>query len=186
MADPVIRRIRALLGQGLVGLVPAAPTSPSGKFLDATGGWSTPAGGGASTHSSLAGLRWVGSGHTDTAYSIPWFVAAGAAATFGVGSLGQFLGSAGLTPSWSIPTVAGDASGTIAAVQVDKARGLRETSGPTTLVIGAVADGQTLKRVGSTVVGAWIALAYVTAPMAEIDAPGSLLGSYTTAAGAVA
>ena len=80
---------------------------------------------------------------------------------------------------------AGPGSGSQAATVV-KARGLRETSGPTTLTMGAVADGQTLKRVGSTVVGAWIALAYATAPMVEIDAPGSLLGSYTTAAGAVA
>ena len=105
MADPVIRRIRALLGQGLGGLVPVAPASPAGKFLNAAGDWATPAGGGgASTHSSLTGLRWVGAGHTDTAYSIPWFVASGAAATFGVGAIGQFLGSAGLTPSWSIPS----------------------------------------------------------------------------------
>lgn len=32
-------------------------------------------------------------------------------------------------------------------------RGLRETSGPTALTLGSVADGQFLKRVGSTVVG---------------------------------
>jgi hypothetical protein len=105
--DPLIRRVRAILGQGLGGLVPVAPTSPAGKFLDAGGGWSVPAGGGgggASTHSSLAGLRWVGSGHTDAAYSIPWFAASGAAATLGVGSVGQFLGSAGLTPSWATPS----------------------------------------------------------------------------------
>jgi len=44
---------------------------------------------------------------------------------------------------------------------VTQARGLRETSGPTTLTLGAVADGQVLKRSGSTVVGAWLALALV-------------------------
>lgn len=65
-------------------------------------------------------------------------------------------------------------------------RGLRETAGPTNLTMGAVADGQTLKRVGSTIVGAWVALAYATSPMAEIDAGGAMLGSYTTAAGSVA
>lgn len=105
--DPLIRRVRAILGQGLGGLVPVAPTSPAGKFLDAGGGWSVPAGGGgggATTHSALSGLRWVGSGHTDAAYSIPWFAASGAAATLGVGSVGQFLGSAGLTPSWATPS----------------------------------------------------------------------------------
>lgn len=46
MPDPIVRRVRALLGQGLTGLVPAAPASPSGKYLDATGAWSVPAGGG--------------------------------------------------------------------------------------------------------------------------------------------
>jgi hypothetical protein len=34
------------------------------------------------------------------------------------------------------------------------ARRIRETSGPTTLTVGSVSDGQFLKRVGSTVVGA--------------------------------
>jgi hypothetical protein len=36
---------------------------------------------------------------------------------------------------------------------------IRESSGPTTLTVGAIGDGQILKRVGSTVVGAW-ALAF--------------------------
>ena len=100
------RRVRALLGQGLGGLVPVAPSSPAGKFLDSTGAWSTPSGGGGgtSTHSSLSGLRWVGAGHTDTAYSIPWFGVSGTAATFGVGSANQYLGVSGNTPAWSTPT----------------------------------------------------------------------------------
>ena len=66
------------------------------------------------------------------------------------------------------------------------ATSLTETSGPTTLTMGAVSDGQTLKRVGSTVVGAWIALAYATSPLAEIDAPGAQMGGYVTGGGTVA
>ena len=106
MADPVIRRIRALLGQGLGGLVPVAPASPAGKFLNAAGDWATPSGGGGGTtdHAALVDLLWTVSGHTATARSIPWFAGSGAAATFGVGSVGEFLGSAGLTPTWSTPT----------------------------------------------------------------------------------
>ena len=46
MADPVVRRIRALLGQGLGGLVPVAPASPTTKFLRGDGTWAVPAGGG--------------------------------------------------------------------------------------------------------------------------------------------
>lgn len=39
------------------------------------------------------------------------------------------------------------------AVTVAQARGLRETAGPTTLTMGAVADGEYLRRSGTTVIG---------------------------------
>ena len=55
----------------------------------------------------------------------------------------------------------GDLGGTYPSPTVTQARGLRETTGPTTLTMGAVADGQMLKRSGSTIVGAWLALALV-------------------------
>lgn len=55
----------------------------------------------------------------------------------------------------------GDLGGSYPSPTVTQARGLRETSGPTTLTLGAVADGQVLRRSGSTVVGAWLALALV-------------------------
>jgi hypothetical protein len=48
----------------------------------------------------------------------------------------------------------GDLAGTYPSPTVTQARGLRETSGPTTLTLGAVADGEFLVRSGSTVVGA--------------------------------
>jgi hypothetical protein len=47
----------------------------------------------------------------------------------------------------------GDLSGTYPNPVVDVTRGLRETAGPTELTMGAVADGEFLKRSGSTVVG---------------------------------
>jgi hypothetical protein len=52
----------------------------------------------------------------------------------------------------------GDLAGTYPAPTVTQARGLRETTGPTTLTMGAVADGQYLRRVGSAVVGVYLAL----------------------------
>jgi hypothetical protein len=55
----------------------------------------------------------------------------------------------------------GDLAGTYPAPTVTQARGLRETAGPTTLTMGAVADGQVLKRSGSTIVGAFLSLALV-------------------------
>jgi hypothetical protein len=48
----------------------------------------------------------------------------------------------------------GDLGGTYPSPTVTQARGIRETAGPTTLVVGAVADGEFLRRVGATVVGA--------------------------------
>lgn len=53
----------------------------------------------------------------------------------------------------------GDLGGTYPSPTVTQARGLRETAGPTTLTMGAVADGQMLKRSGSTIIGAYIVMA---------------------------
>lgn len=47
----------------------------------------------------------------------------------------------------------GDLGGTYPSPTVTQARGLRETAGPTTLTLGAIADGQYLARSGATVVG---------------------------------
>jgi len=58
----------------------------------------------------------------------------------------------------------GDLGGTFPSPTVTQARGLRETTGPTTLTMGAVADGQVLQRSGSTIVGAFLALALVVSP----------------------
>ena len=47
----------------------------------------------------------------------------------------------------------GDLGGSYPNPTVTQARGLRETSGPTTLVVGAIADGEYARRVGATLVG---------------------------------
>lgn len=53
-----------------------------------------------------------------------------------------------------VPALAGDIGGTAASPTITQARGLRETAGPTTLAMGAVADGEALVRSGSSLVGA--------------------------------
>jgi len=83
----------------------------------------------------------------------------------------------------------GDLGGTYPSPTVTQARGLRETSGPTTLTLGAVADGQVLRRSGSTVVGAWLALALVVSQGdAAIDLEGLAVvyPSVTSSGGTVA
>ncbi|MBL8756334.1 MAG: hypothetical protein JNK15_23775 [Planctomycetes bacterium] len=66
----------------------------------------------------------------------------------------EVAGVGGGSPSGS---AGGDLGGTYPNPNVVRARGLRETAGPTTLEMGAVADGQYLKRVGSNIVGATVA-----------------------------
>lgn len=68
-----------------------------------------------------------------------------------VGGGVEFTGSGGIQRSalsGDVTSAAGSGS-----VQVDQTRGLRETGGPTTLVMGVVADGALGQRVGSTFVG---------------------------------
>lgn len=69
---------------------------------------------------------------------------------------------------------AGDLTGTYPAPTVTHARGLRETSGPTTLVLGAVADGQLLKRVGAAILSVPDAQSSQPPPVADLVALGAL------------
>jgi hypothetical protein len=59
------------------------------------------------------------------------------------------------------------------------ASAVRETSGPTTLTFGAISDGQVLKCVGSTVVGAYLSLALVVSPDGAYVALEGLSIAYT-------
>lgn len=85
----------------------------------------------------------------------------GTAATPSLRTLGSGAAQAcaGNDPRLSDPRIptgpaGGDLGGSYATPTVIQARGLRETSGPTTLVIGAIADGEYLVRSGATVIGA--------------------------------
>jgi hypothetical protein len=63
----------------------------------------------------------------------------------------------------------GDLGGTYPSPTVTQARGLRETVGPTTLVMGAVADGEFLKRSGAMVIGGTPAGGSANIKTTEID-----------------
>ena len=75
-----------------------------------------------------------------------------------------------------------DATPSITAV----VKGVRE-SGGTKLTMGAVADGQVLKRSGSTLIGVYAALALTTlGNILELTGPSSVVSAITTTAGTVA
>jgi hypothetical protein len=148
----------------------------------------TPGGGGTSDHSALSNLAWTSSGHTGTASRLAAFDAGGAAAYVQIGAASgvqawdtDLDGYAALT---STGLVARTGSGTVATrtitagsgqltvangdgvagnpiVDLAYASALRTSSGPTTMTMGAVLDGQYLRRSGSTVIGAYLALALV-------------------------
>ena len=149
----------------------------------------TPGGGGGTTnHGGLSNLAWMSSGHTGTALRLAAFDAGGAAAYVQIGAASgvqawdtDLDGYAALT---STGLVARTGSGTAATrtitagsgqltvangdgvagnpiVDLAYASALRTSSGPTTMTMGAVLDGQYLRRSGSTVIGAYLALALV-------------------------
>lgn len=93
------------------------------------------------------------------------------------------LAAAGITQITGDGT-AGPGSGA-QALTVTQARGLRETAGPTTLAMGAVADGEVLRRSGSTLVGFASGFTYsAIAGNATLPAHDAILDVDTTAVSA--
>jgi len=145
-------------------------------------------GGGGGNHAALSNLAWTSSGHTGTASRLAAFDLGGAAAYVQIGAASgvqawdtDLDGYAALT---STGLVARTGSGTAATrtitagsgqltvangdgvagnpiVDLAYASALRTSSGPTTMTVGPVLDGQYLRRSGSTVIGAYLALALV-------------------------
>lgn len=68
---------------------------------------------------------------------------------------GEFLKRSGSTVVSGVPTATGAAGGDLALTYPDPSvKAITETSGPTSLVVGAVTDGQYTRRSGSTLIGA--------------------------------
>ena len=137
------------------------------RTLTITGATLTDNGGGEAelVISGGGGGAWTLTGITGTASRIAGFSALGAATYYQIGTdlqawdpdldalaaLGNGLPyrSGGTWGAYGL----GDLAISGASVQVTQARGLRETGGPTTLTMGAVADGKLLGRNGTTIGG---------------------------------
>lgn len=126
---------------------------PDGSIVTPGGG-----GGGTSDHAQLNNLSWTSSGHTGTASRLAAFNGSGAATyqQVGVDVARQRTLTAG---SGQVTVTNGDGAAGNPTVDLAYASALRTSTGPTTLTIGAVGDGQYLRRSGSSVVGVTIALA---------------------------
>jgi hypothetical protein len=181
------------------------------KYSASSGG-----GGGSSDHATLTNRVWTSSAHTGTASRLASFDGSGATSYTQIGAAGGVqawdadldgyaaLSATGLVARTGAGTVAArtvtagsgqvtvtDGNGVAGNPTIDLAyaSALRETGGPTTLTLGAVADGQVLRRSGSTVVGAWLALALSVSPAdADVNLEGLAVvyPSITSSGGTVA
>jgi hypothetical protein len=169
-----------VFGSGRAGAVPAAGQNPSASLsLREDGTWAAASGGGTPAVSVTdettygiapavgTGTNYARQDHTHGSPTAP--------TASSVGALGAQAAASG------------DLGGTYPSPTVTQARGLRTTTGPTTLVVGAVADGQLLQRVGATVVGVWLSAAFSFAGGAEVESPSVLtVPGVVTTAGVVA
>ncbi len=125
-----------------------------GKFLKDDGTWAAPAGGGDMTK---AVYDTGDDGIVDNSQALQETSGPTKLAMAGVAD-NTFLKRSGATIIGSTPAGAGDMTKAVYDTGddgiVDNAQALQETGGPTKLAVGAVADGQFLKRVGAAVVGA--------------------------------
>ena len=169
-----------VFGAGRAGAVPAAGQNPSSSLsLREDGTWAAASGGGTPAVSVASETTYgispaVGTG-TNYARQDHTHGSPTAPTAASVGALGAQAAASG------------DLGGNYPSPTDTQARGLRETSGPTTLVVGAVADGQLLQRVGATVVGVWLSAAFSFAGSAEVESPSVLtVPGLVTSAGVVA
>ena len=135
-----------VFGSGRAGAVPPASQNPSASLsLREDGTWAAASGGGTPavsvTSETTYGISPAVGTATNYARQDHTHGSPTAPTAASVGALGAQAAASG------------DLGGNYPSPTVTQARGLRETAGPTTLVVGAVADGQLLKRVGNTIIG---------------------------------
>lgn len=122
----------------------------------------------------VTSLKWRGAWATDTAYAVNDAVSRNGSSYVCTTAHTSSAPSAPPGANWTLAASKGD-TGAAGAAGADGPAGpsnvITESSGPTSLSVGAVADGQFLKRVGSAVVGAAAASAAVDVTYSDLVTP---------------
>ena len=142
-------------------------TSTEKLMVKLADGTSAEVGGSGGSYSAGTGLQLAGTVFSVSAMlqALHNLASAGLVARTGAGTAAARTIAAG---SGQVTVMNGDGVSGNPTVDLAYASAVRESAGPTTLTLGAVSDGQYLRRVGSTIVGATVTAFVLLSPVINV------------------